>query len=560
MRTRLLVSLLLLAAGCGGDLASDGAAYPPSGPGDHGGGGVSFGGAQDIGQFRGILERGEIPGEATLDANGFFNEHYVEPPPVTCGGPLCLSAGLSVGRDWITGAHQAALQLSINTNVDPGAYERLPMSLVVVVDHSGSMASDNRLGKVKVGLHALIDNLRDEDRLAIVSFDNLVTVNAPFAPELDRARLHGVVDQLTPRGGTDLFAGLQAGFDQLGDHPPSERQHRVIFLSDGLATSGNTSREALIAMASERITRGIGLTTIGVGHDFDVEVMRGLAERGAGNFYYVEDATAATEVFTEELDYFLSPLALDLRIEARAATGWDFREVVGSRLWSASPRAGSMAIPAAFLASRVSQVPGEGGGRRGGGSMIFIHLDPTASAAGKIADFTLSYRLPGSTERVSQTLALDYDRDPREQLEQPYLSFPSMAERYAMYNAFLGLRLATRAAASDYGCAAAALTATRASAAAWYSTHEHDLDLAADIELMDMFLANLAAKGANLETPLDGCPRLDDPSYPDHGWGYDDHGHGPFGCSAGGSAGAGAGWAALLGVALAAVVRRRRRR
>ncbi|MBA3541096.1 MAG: VWA domain-containing protein, partial [Deltaproteobacteria bacterium] len=140
-----------------------------------GGGGVSFGGAQDIGEFRGILEGGEIPGPSTLDANGFFNEHYNAPPPVSCGHTLCLTPGMAVGYDWLTGAKQATLQISINTAVDPSTYTRKPLSLVVVVDHSGSMAEDQRLDKVKVGLTTLIDNLQDDDRLAIVAFDDSVT-------------------------------------------------------------------------------------------------------------------------------------------------------------------------------------------------------------------------------------------------------------------------------------------------------------------------------------------------------------------------------------------------
>src|SRR6185369_12075885 len=96
--------------------------------------------------------------------------------------------------------------------------------------------------------------------------------------------------KLAPRGGTNIFDGLKAGLDLLGDAPPSDRQNRVIFLSDGLATAGNTSTSAIIDMATSRIIRGIGLTTIGVGTDFDAPLMRGLAERGAGNFYFLENA------------------------------------------------------------------------------------------------------------------------------------------------------------------------------------------------------------------------------------------------------------------------------
>ncbi|MBA3821074.1 MAG: VWA domain-containing protein [Deltaproteobacteria bacterium] len=561
-----MYSLLVCSvAACGAsdiDSGDDSGGAPSA---DAGAGGVGFGGAQDIGEFRSILERGEIPGPSTLDANGFFNEHFNEPPALTCTGTLCLSPGLMVGKDWMTGTYQAALQLSVNTNVDPSQYTRLPMNLVVVVDHSGSMSQDARLEKVKTGLHTLIDQVGANDRVAIVSFDDVVTIDAPFTDVIDRARLHTVVTALRPRGGTNIHDGLRAGFTMLGENPPDERQNRVVFLSDGLATVGITTQSTIISMATSFISRGIGLTTIGVGNDFDVELMRGLAERGAGNFYYVEDAAAATEVFAQELDYFLSPLAMDIRIEVATPPTWEMKSVIGSKLWQAGPRQGRMEIPAVFLASRVTQGPDPmTGGRRGGGSMIFIQLAPHTSSAGKVADLTLSYRAPNSTERITQTLTLDYDRDPNEALETPYLSYPSMSERYAMYNMYLGFRLATEYAVSNYHCAAAVLSAIRTNAASWGERYTSDDDIAADLLLLDRFLENLRSRGAITDVSLASCPNAgqpypenpDYPDYPDYDDNYDGHGHDHAGCSAAGAAG-GAGGFLLLGAVLLGLRRRR---
>ncbi len=551
MRSHL--SLLLLAtAACAGE--STGA---PSGDDTSGGGGnVSFGGAQDIGAFRAALDRGELPMANTLDANGFFNEHFNATPATSCGGTLCLTPGLSVGRDWLTGKHQATLQLAVNTAVDPSTYQRLPLNLVVVVDHSGSMASDGRLDKVKVGLHTLVDNLAAEDRLALISFDDTVTQEATFTTNLDRANLHAAVNRLQPRGATNLYAGLEAGFKQLGEYPKNERQNRVVFLSDGLATAGNTSRPAIMEMAKGWIGKGIGLTTVGVGSDFDVELMRGLAENGAGNYYFLEDGAAASEVFTEELDFFMSPLALDIKIEAIAGAGWTFDEVVGSRLFTVQSAKGTMSIPAVFLASRTSQVPTEG--RRGGGSMIFIHLDPTSDATSKVVDLKLSYRPPGSTERITQTVALDYARPPLETPEDPYLSGAEMAERYAMYNLFLGLRQAVKS--YDPNCAAAALIATRTNAVGWNERHA-DPDTAADLALIDQYLGNLRAHGATAETPanLGSCPQAEDPYYPEPGYGEgygDDISEPVMMCSSSKSS---SGWLVMLGAVLLTIRRRRRR-
>ncbi len=543
---------MLVLGACAGDLASSGA------PGDNGGGGgnVSFGGAQDMGQFRAMLDRGEVPGPDTLDANGFFNEHFNAIPPSSCSGDLCLTPGISIGRDWLTGKHQATLQIAVTTPRDPSEFPRLPMNLVVVVDHSGSMASDSRLEKVKTGLHTLVDNIDDGDRISIISFDDTVTIDAPFSDTLDREKLHTAINGLQPRGGTNIYEGLRQGFNLLGEYPANVRQNRVIFLSDGLATVGNTSQASIMDMARTWIGKGIGLTTIGVGNDFDVELMRGLAENGAGNYYFLEDGAAAGEVFDEELDFFMTPLALDIQIEATAGSGWTLGEVVGSRIWQAGSTRGSMAIPAAFVASRTSQEPGEG--RRGGGSMIFIHLEPTADADTKIADLRLTYRAPGSTETITQNVALDYAADPLETPDDPYLSGAEMAERFAMYNLFLGFRAATNT--YDGSCAAAALLATRGNAVAWAERHP-DPDIDADLVLLDQFVANLRAHGATQERSLDSCPTADDPyGEPDYGDDYygDDYHHGHYGCMS--ASKGGAGWLMLVGATVFVAARRRRRR
>jgi Ca-activated chloride channel family protein len=552
MRIR-LATLFMFSIGCSASYNDSGAA--PEAPAA-GGGGVSFGGAQDIGELRAILDRGDIPGPDTFDANGFFNEHYNAHPPASCGTELCIASGMSLGRDWLTGAHQATLQISLTTPIDPEAFQRLPMNLVVVVDHSGSMASDGRLTKVKVGLHTMIDNLRDEDRLAIVEFDDRVDVDATFGELLDRPALHAIIDRLTPRGATNIFDGLERGFELLGDAPPSERQNRVIFLSDGLATAGNTSQLDIMQMASQRVQRGIGLTTIGVGDEFDISLMRGLAEQGAGNFYFLDDPSAATEVFTEELDYFMQPIALDIKLEATAGPGYRFDEAVGSRLWSGRSTSGAMQIPAVFVASRTTQ-SGEQG-RRGGGSMIFVHMTPVTRNTGRVANLSLSYRTPSSPERISQSVALDYTSDPQDAPEQPYLSTPEMAERFAMYNVFLGLRAATRTGGD---CAVAVLEATRTSGAAWNRLHE-DPDLAADLVLVDQYIANLAAHGADAERAPSACATASDPYNPpgmpvDH----EPYPRRPLACSAGGAAdGVPVVLGAIAGVSLAGARRRRRRR
>ena len=144
-----------------------------------------------------------------------------------------------------------------------------------------------------------------------------------------------------------------------------------------------------------------------------------------------------------------------------------------------------MHIPAAFLASRTGVAPDPGtGGRRGGGSMLFIHIDPTGvNPDGKVADLTLTYRVPGSADvKIADHHAAATRTIRTRRPTMPYLSQPEMAPRFAMYNMFLGFRTAVQN--PNYNCARSRCARCRPSATAWNTTHEN-ADIAADLTLVD---------------------------------------------------------------------------
>ena len=568
-RIAALLAIALLSAcgtGAAGDASGDGGGGDGS---DDGGGGVGLGGAQDIGAFRAILEAGEIPGEDTLDANGFFSEHYSELPDADCGDPLCLVGMIAVGRDWVMPEDHAILQVSLSTPIDPSGLERKPLNLVVVIDTSGSMSVDDRIGFAREGLHALIDELREGDRLALVTYSDSVTVRATLAEPADKATLHAIADELVAAGGTNLHDGLETGF-QLGlESYDVERQNRILLVSDGLANVGISDDASIQAMADSFLSDGIGLTTVGVGLDFNVALMRGLAERGAGNFYFLEDAAAIAEVFREELDYFVTPLALDVQLEVAAETSWELGEVVGTHYWNGSSRSGGVALPAVFVASRESDEPGEFG-RRGAGGAIFVSMLPGAFSVWEpseaLATLRLSYRLPGEEERREASILVDSRPDIGSSEDDVYLGNEAMAEHYSMYAMFHGLRDATRfAGAGAYDCALSALERLDARAASWQSEFA-DEDIEADRAIVAQFQGNLREAGAR---PVDGsfesaCSEYtggyDDEEWNDDGSYEDDVREErdlPY-CQAGGSARAGAASWTLIGLAMLAVRRRRR--
>ncbi len=488
--------------GCGAESATGAS----SGTGD---GNVGLGGAQDIGQFRGYLDRGEIPSVTSLDANGFFSEHYIAPEQAACGNVICATAQTSSQPDWFEKQRHSIVWVALSTVVDPALYKRKPLNLVVVVDRSGSMQSDNRMEKVKSGLRLLIQKLQPVDRVALVSFDSSARVDVSFADSEDRQRLITAVDRLQPGSSTNIYDGLTAGFAQFGKGSFNERQNRVILLSDGQATAGNTSTSDIIAMAESKVATGIGLSTVGVGNSFDASLMRGLAERGAGNFYFAENAAAVNEIFTQELDYFIEPLALDVEVGVAANQGFTLGEAVGVNYWQhdGAGKRGRVKIPAVFLASRISEQPGQG--RRGGGGAVFVHLIDSRPATGPGADapaatVTLAYRLPNSAQVVTQTVVIAPPAPVNAPADALVFSHDAMKQAAPMYHVFRGLRLATEVAAYDINCALTTLQTLRVKAAA-FVLEQPDYDLSADIALVDKFINVLKGRGAVAsEFPADG--------------------------------------------------------
>ncbi len=583
-----LMALLYIIPSCG-DTASDAALGPP--PSDDGGGAnVGFGGAQDIGQFRSILQTGGIPGPNTLDAAGFFAEHYVQLPAPDCDGALCAHGMLAVGTDWLDSGYQATLGIALNT---PSGPEREPDSrpahdFVVVIDTSGSMNVDDRIGYVRAGLHLLVDSLTPEDRLAVVRYDGQVEVVSDFrdpaagSPEgIDedflswQADLHEQIDKISASGATNIHDGLALGFELASSMantlpPPLDdaasapaRHQRVILLSDGVATAGITDSGTIIAMAEGFIETGIGLTTIGVGLDFNVDLMRGLAERGAGNFYFLEDVAAVEEVFTQELDYVAEPLALQVTVEVRTDDNYRMGEVLGTRLWRTEGDVGSIYLPAVFRASRTSSEPDDGGGRRGGGGTLFIDMLPTGALGNgsgndpnHVAELSLRYRLPGDSTLRRQTVDIRSPGDPGSLPAENFYSHQAMVKQYAMHNLFLGLRAAAEHAYyGSYGCALSTLEELDRHAAAWNQDFADD-DIIADRELISMFAGNLREAGAEPVPAGDVCDSVYDDDYyyeDDYYYDYDDDYHT---CSAGGGSHGGA---VLLLIAVLWAVRRRRR-
>lgn len=194
---------------------------------------------------------------------------------------------------------------------------RAPIDAAFVLDHSGSM-NGGKLDLAKTGVDLAMAHLRDDDRAALVIYDDEVATLQPLACATPRVKaslrlaLHGI----DPGGSTFLSGGWTAGCKELAEAPAlpaadgrQTRVRRVILLTDGLANVGISDPAALAKHAGELRRRGIATTTVGVGQDFDEGLLSAMAEAGGGHFEYAADPAALRDFFARELRQMTSVAA-----------------------------------------------------------------------------------------------------------------------------------------------------------------------------------------------------------------------------------------------------------
>jgi Ca-activated chloride channel family protein len=263
----------------------------------------------------------------------------------------------------------------------------------------------------------------------------------------------------------------------------------VIFLTDGLASEGDTDSQHILDMSKGYNAKHLGLTTIGLGADVSIKLLRGLAEQGSGNFYYVEKPDAVKEVFTEEMAFFVAPIAYDLELTYTQMPSYSTTTVYGTNLWKSTAGGGSISIPSVFLVSRTSSAPGPSGGRRGGGSAIIAELKGLggADALHDVAKLNLKYRLPGTTTVETQELSVQHTGLPGTAPEGGFYSDSAIEKNEIILSFFVAFRDATAAAQTDKTKALAILepfqTKITARLEGWA-----DEDLADDLKILQQYI------------------------------------------------------------------------
>ncbi|MDE0635268.1 MAG: von Willebrand factor type A domain-containing protein [Candidatus Poribacteria bacterium] len=207
------------------------------------------------------------------------------------------------------------LHIGIQGRVIPDT-DRKDAILTFVIDVSGSMNMENRLGLVKRSLTLLVDQLRPADKVGIVVYGSDAHVVLPHTSIKNREYILEAINSLVPDGATNAEEGLRVGYKLALKNSKSDCINRVILCSDGVANVGQTGPDAILKKISNYVKEGVTLTTVGFGMgNYNDVLMEQLANKGNGSYAYVDTIKEAKRVFVENLTGTLQVIAKDAKIQ-----------------------------------------------------------------------------------------------------------------------------------------------------------------------------------------------------------------------------------------------------
>jgi len=226
-----------------------------------------------------------------------------------------MRADFSLDYDVLTVERPQKLYLMARFEAGDGPDDALrrPLNLSLVIDRSGSMAGD-KIDYTRQAAQFLVQHLGANDMFSIVLYND--KVETLLAPEhvSNKDSVAQLLDRIRVRGTTNLSGGWLEGCNHVAAHLSESSLNRVILMSDGLANRGVTDNNMLITMAKQKYGEGVATTAMGLGKDFNEDLMMEMANAGGGAFYFIESPEVTPEIFKEELTGLLSVVGQNLTI------------------------------------------------------------------------------------------------------------------------------------------------------------------------------------------------------------------------------------------------------
>jgi Ca-activated chloride channel family protein len=328
------------------DYASDGASM-----------GFSVGGAKDINNFRQNIENDYLPLPTDITYEGLFYDYYFDTGKKERSNELFYPSYTSaITRDPISSEEEYYMAVGLNSGMKQDDFKRKDLNLVIVLDISGSMSSsfnqyyydkfgnkveldekDREKSKMQIATEsivALLDHLYPTDRFGMVLFNSnaYLARSLNYTYETDMGLLKEHILDISPKGGTHMSAGMRLGtdlFKEYIDVDQSVYENRIIFLTDAMPNIGETSKNGLFGMMKDNADNKTYTTFIGIGVDFNTELIEHIIKVRGANYYSVHSPTEFSERMDESFEYMVTPLVFGLEL-ILDAPGYKIEKVYGS--------------------------------------------------------------------------------------------------------------------------------------------------------------------------------------------------------------------------------------
>jgi Ca-activated chloride channel family protein len=258
------------------------------------------------------LNEGALPPKASVRVEEFVNYFSYAFPEPTSSSPFSVLID-AAPSPVAPGRH--ILRVGVATKAMHES-ERKPANLVFLVDVSGSMSGPDRIELAKKSLRILTQNLKEGDRVALVTYAGSTRVVLPSTDAQHKPQILEAIDALASGGSTGMASGIDLAYAQAMAAARPGTNSRVIVLSDGDANVGPHTHAELLQSISGHVKQGVTLSTIGFGMgNYKDELMEQLADKGNGNNFYIDSVAAAKKVFEEQLTATLEVVAKDAKLQ-----------------------------------------------------------------------------------------------------------------------------------------------------------------------------------------------------------------------------------------------------
>jgi Ca-activated chloride channel family protein len=205
-------------------------------------------------------------------------------------------------------SQNVVLKVTLDAPPAPDHIKRPPVNLALVMDQSGSM-NGIKIDQAKQAAIEALTRLGVQDIFSVVVYDTNIHTIVPAQNAKNTQGIIRTIQQIRAGGSTALFGGVSQGAAEIRKHLENDYIHRIVLLSDGLANVGPRTPDDLGRLGTALIKENISVTTVGVGTDYNEDLMARLAQKSDGNTYFVESGYDLPRIFAAELGDVLNVVA-----------------------------------------------------------------------------------------------------------------------------------------------------------------------------------------------------------------------------------------------------------